>query len=366
LVVSYIQLQNHGVVTIGETLQEAFNRFITLEYLAQSIVNATQIGIPIPLKENVLQIRRDQTRNEINFLLPVKRCPFEKCCCARRTLSGTEKELRTDLCKLTKRAYDQNLFTASSGAMSIRQEMETRSSSSDAGSSDEPAVAFLITPTCTFVDRADLSPKDICYLSNSSDCTSYDCMFCNGSKVQFHTNTSTETSTSTNTNSETSTIPSACHHHQNPISFGNIDIEPSHTSEIHHTIYKTHPEVNCIIVAQPKYATSFCITGKHVNVAGIPESHLIVGDVQTLPFESLQEGGLAIAQILNPTEGITTVFVTGFGLISAGVNPLKTFVQVEVCESICGVLLAALRRGPPVLLDRDQVREIDVLFRGGH
>jgi hypothetical protein len=121
---------------------------LSLWNTSPKVVNATQIGITIPLKEKVLQIRRDQTKSEINFLLPVKRCPFDECCCARRTLSGKEKELRTDLCKWTNRAYDQNLFTVSSGAMSIRQEMETRSSSSDAGSSDEPALAlFLITPT---------------------------------------------------------------------------------------------------------------------------------------------------------------------------------------------------------------------------
>lgn len=325
-------LQNHGVVTVGSTLQEAFNRFVTLEYLAQSIFSASQIGVPIPLKEHALDVRRDEEGRK--FLLPIDRCPGKSCCGPRRKISGGEKEKRAELCTFVKRAYDQRLFTASSGAMSIR----IHGGATTVPTMDED-ISFVISPT--HVDRSNLSSADICSISNH-ECFTMDCMYCND---------------------ETTMETCKCVWHADAGQYQQDETRPSHTTEIHETIYKMHPEVNCIIIAQPHYATSFCITGTPLNAAGIPESHLVVGHVQTLPFESLENAGIAIARALNPSEGRTSVLITGFGMLSVGVSAMKTFVQVEVCESICGVLLTALRRGPPVLLSNDQVKEIDFLWK---
>ena len=331
-------LQNHGVVTIGSTFQEAFNRFVTLEYLARSIINATQIrSTPIPLKESVLSTRNRSNATSL-FLLPIKHCPHEHCCCAKRHISGKEKEIRAELCTLVKRAYDQELFTASSGALSIRTQMSTTFNMYD---SSRSGTSFLITPAQR--DRSSVSLDEICYLSDRADCTMNTC------------------------DGRISPASQGCHFHPSP-SRGDRDsiITPSQSAEIHDKIYKIHPEINCIIIAQPKYATSFCITGSPFNSAQIPESYLVLGDVHYLPFESLHNAGDAIARILNPSAGITTVLVGGFGLISIGINPLKTFVQVEVCESMCGVFLEASRRGPIVELSSDQLKEIDHCFKNGH
>lgn len=339
-------LQNHGVVTIGATLQEAFNRFVTLEHLARSIINATQLGVPIPLKENVLDIRRDGSTNRGYYLLPIKRCQRDQCCCSRRKIAGIEKETRKELCTLVKRAYDQQLFTASSGAFSIRITNSEKINGTTTCRSGSANTSFLVSPT--HIDRSSLSLDTICYLSDQVDCARNDCMICNG-------------------RNESTT---ACYFHPTCTHKSNLQalnmINPSHSAEIHHTIYKNHPEVNCIIIAQPKYASAFCITGSPFNSAQIPESYLVLGNVKTLPFESLQNAGIAISNALNPSDGITTVIISGFGLLSVGTSPLKTFVQVEVCESMCGVLVTARRRGGVVHLNSNQLNELDDLFSNKH
>lgn len=328
-----IILQNHGVVTIGSSLKEAFDRFVTLEYLAQTIINALPIGVPRPLKEDILDTKQCNTSLGRKFLQPISKCPHHPCCCQIRSISGKEKEARSELCQFVTRAYEQNIFTSASGSMS------TRIVNSTCTKQDE--VSYLITPTD--IDRQHTKPYQLCFISNAS---------CNRNKCP---------TLDENDDEMNDLVLQTMYYHPR-----HTDIKPSHASEIHAMIYSMHPEVQSIIIAQPLYATAFCITGKELNASCIPESHLVLGNVISLPFECLENGGINVSRALNLSEGISTVLINGFGLISVASTSLKAYIQVEVCESLCGVMLTAMRRGPPVLMSDDQVKEIDVLFKGGH
>jgi ribulose-5-phosphate 4-epimerase/fuculose-1-phosphate aldolase len=53
-------LQNHGVVAVGKDLNQAYERFVSLEYLARSIVNAMSLRVPLkPLTDNILKFAND-------------------------------------------------------------------------------------------------------------------------------------------------------------------------------------------------------------------------------------------------------------------------------------------------------------------
>ncbi len=324
-------LQNHGVVCVGSSLQEAFDRFVTLENLAQTIVNAIPLGVPRPLKENILSIKEQRNTSYQKFLRAVPYCPTS-CSFPHRVISGHEKEVRSELCQFVERAYKHNIFTSSSGSISIRC-----GSISKDPEQIEDEVSYLITPTN--VDRQKVDPSSCCFISNRACCSS-----------------------TTGEPPKIIKTEKALYHPTNR------DISPSHASEIHATIYSMHPKVNSIIIAQPPFATSFCITGKKLNSGGIPESHLVLGDVKTLPFECLEDGGITLSKTLDlsSSRGITTVLIDGFGLLSVGTDLLKAYVQVEVCESICGIMLTSMRRGTPALLTDDQVKEIDIIFKDGH
>ncbi len=56
-------MENHGVVIGGKDIMEAYNRFETLELLAQTLVNAVEIGAPVELSEKQLEDYKIRSEN---------------------------------------------------------------------------------------------------------------------------------------------------------------------------------------------------------------------------------------------------------------------------------------------------------------
>ncbi len=127
-------LENHGVVTAGVNLGEAFQRFETLEFVGRTIIKGRQLGEV-----------RFLTDQEIEFAdqRPTMLLEFQ-----RKDPSSQEKELRRRLCEFVRRAYRQRLFISTQGTFSVRL--------------DESS--FLITPFQ--VDRGMLDPQDLVLIKN--------------------------------------------------------------------------------------------------------------------------------------------------------------------------------------------------------
>jgi L-fuculose-phosphate aldolase len=122
-------LENHGVATGGVSLQEAFERFETLEFAAKTIIKGGHLGTVRYLSDE------DSERSR----------PTLTTSAGRRDgpVTSREKELRRQLCEFVRRSYQQRLMISTEGAFSARL---------DAGS-------FLITPHR--VDRNALEIDDI-------------------------------------------------------------------------------------------------------------------------------------------------------------------------------------------------------------
>lgn len=57
-------LQNHGVLVVGRNMHQAYDRFISLEYLARTIVNSTPlVTTPRPLPDSVIKYANDSDNN---------------------------------------------------------------------------------------------------------------------------------------------------------------------------------------------------------------------------------------------------------------------------------------------------------------
>jgi L-fuculose-phosphate aldolase len=100
-------LENHGVVTAGVNLQEAFRRFETLEFTAKTIIKARLAGGEIRfLSDDDLAIeeRRPGALEEFDAPAP----------------SSEEKEARRRLSEFVRRAYRQRLFISTQGSYSAR------------------------------------------------------------------------------------------------------------------------------------------------------------------------------------------------------------------------------------------------------
>jgi L-fuculose-phosphate aldolase len=99
-------LENHGVVVGGETLQQAFERFETLEFTAKTSIKANWLG-------NVRNLTEEQ-------LATSRPMPLEGYARPRPRATSHEKELRRQLVEFVQRAYRQRLMISTEGAFSAR------------------------------------------------------------------------------------------------------------------------------------------------------------------------------------------------------------------------------------------------------
>lgn len=99
-----VLLENHGVVIGGRDLRDAFQRFETFEFVAQTLIKASQLGSVKVLAPEHLGLETMPEFDELPAAAPTNR----------------EKELRTDLCRFLHRAYQQRLLISTAGAFSAR------------------------------------------------------------------------------------------------------------------------------------------------------------------------------------------------------------------------------------------------------
>jgi L-fuculose-phosphate aldolase len=100
-------LENHGVVTAGGELQEAFRRFETFEFTGRTIIKARLLGREIRyLTDEQLALAERQQSPLPEF--------------ARPEPTTGEKELRRSVCEFVRRAYRQRLFISTQGSFSAR------------------------------------------------------------------------------------------------------------------------------------------------------------------------------------------------------------------------------------------------------
>jgi L-fuculose-phosphate aldolase len=127
-----VVLENHGVVVGGETLAQAFERFETLEFTAQIILNALLLGQVNYLSEAQIELsKRPRT------LLPAG---------VPQRASSCEKERRKEICDFIHRAYEHSLVTSTWGSFSARVDAD----------------AFVVTPS--HVDRCELGLEDLVFV----------------------------------------------------------------------------------------------------------------------------------------------------------------------------------------------------------
>lgn len=123
-------MENHGTVIGGSDLKDAYCRFETLEFCARTIINAMTIGKPRFLTDSMI----DEFEAQLPHDLPV----FENA-----DYPSDEREIRSSICNIVRRAADQGLMRSTYGTVSVRWQGND----------------FLITPTN--VPRWDMDAEDI-------------------------------------------------------------------------------------------------------------------------------------------------------------------------------------------------------------
>ena len=132
--VNCVILENHGVVVGGADLQNAFQRFETLEFTAKTIIKCRMLGEPNYLTDKQIALPRERFEE-----LPEM---------DRKRPTSLEKDLRRQLELFVRRGYQQRLMISTEGSFSARIDDD----------------AFLITPYQ--IDRSTVDIEDLVLIRN--------------------------------------------------------------------------------------------------------------------------------------------------------------------------------------------------------
>ena len=136
---------------------------------------------------------------------------------------------------------------------------------------------------------------------------------------------------------------------------------PSRAVKMHQAIYEKHPDINAVAIAHPPNIMAFAVTGAEFEARLIPESYIMLKQVQRLPYGSnLLEHKQVVDTISmkNPVEIIDNdcVVIAGSGL-------LNVFDRLEVLEYSAKSVLAAKQLGESDTITPEEVKEIEAAFQ---
>ena len=270
-----VVLENHGVVTAGDSLQQAFERFETLEFAAKTMIKASQLGEVRCLDDAALALR-------VGVSGPGS---------ARPAISSEEKELRRQICEFVRRSERQRLMISTEGALSARLGDDS----------------FLITPHG--VDRSCIELEDIVLVENGRP--------------------------------ESGKTPSS-------------------SAPGHRAIYQRQRDVQSIINAYPVNATAFSVTTAMLDSRTIPESFILLRDVQRSPFGARVGDGRDLAERMTLSQPI--MLLDNDGVMVVGSSVLDAFDRLEVLEATAEAMIDSRPLGSLVPMSDAVIEELCQAF----
>jgi L-fuculose-phosphate aldolase len=267
-----VLMENHGIVTVGNSLMHAFQRLETLDYCARLTLKTNILGKVRVLSNEDLELSRKE------FSLD----EFEP-----GNHSSKEKEIRKNIISLIHRSYSQNLITSMEGTFSSRVENDK----------------FIITPWG--LDRKYLSEEDLVLI--------------NGNKRE-------------------------------------AGKKPSRSVNLHRQIYLKNPAINAILIAHPPNILAFGVSDARFDSRIIPESYLVLKDIQKLPYGDTPK----IAEIIS--ENVPIVICENNCIIVTGNSLLQSYDRLEVAEFSAKSVIASKTIGEVVPIGRFEIEELEKAF----
>lgn len=274
-----VVLENHGVVTAGGSLQQAFERFETLEFAAKTMIKGSQLGEVRCLDDEAL-------RRQPQLLMSESKRD-------RPPVSSEEKELRRQICEFVRRSERQRLMISTEGALSARLGEDS----------------FLVTPHG--IDRSRIESDDIVLVEK-------------GQPEPGKT--------------------------------------PSSSTAGHRAIYQRQPDVQSIINAYPVNATAFSVTDVKLDSRTIPESFILLRDVQRSPFGARVGDGRDLAERMTLAQPI--MLLDNDGVMVVGSSVLDAFDRLEVLEATAEAMIDSRALGPLVPMSEAVIDELCQAFFG--
>ena len=135
---------------------------------------------------------------------------------------------------------------------------------------------------------------------------------------------------------------------------------PSRAARIVEEIYKTHPDINAIIIAHPPAIMSFAVTDAVFDSRLIPESYISLRDVVRLPYGASFTDVKGTAAIFDEKHPV--VIVSNQCVIVTGASLLNAYDRLEVLEYSAAAMIAAKDIGDVVYITPEEVDAIEEAF----
>jgi len=128
----------------------------------------------------------------------------------------------------------------------------------------------------------------------------------------------------------------------------------------HQAILAAHPQVNCVITAQPPNSMVYAVSDAEFNTRLIPESYILLADPHKLPLElAYQEPAEAASRI---SLSSPCAFLSHDSLVVVARDILRAFDRLEEAEFTAWSLIDAQSVGELVPLSHPDLQELQDTF----
>ncbi len=136
--------------------------------------------------------------------------------------------------------------------------------------------------------------------------------------------------------------------------------QASRATQLHEEIYRQHPDIESILVAQPPHLMAFAVTDVPFDARTIPESYIVLRDVQKIPpGTSLLDPAETARHLSSRAPALVCendcVIVTGTSLLDA-------FDRLEVAEFSARSIIGSAGLGPIVHIGASDIEDIRASF----
>ncbi|MCB0729858.1 MAG: class II aldolase/adducin family protein [Ignavibacteriae bacterium] len=138
------------------------------------------------------------------------------------------------------------------------------------------------------------------------------------------------------------------------------DKNPSRSVLLHQSIYKNNPYINSIILAQSPNVTAYAISKEFFQTRTIPESYVVLRDIQKIKFGDQFNDPEKIAKSLS--QSVHVLLIQNDCLLTTGKNILEAFDRLEVAEFSANSLITSKIIGECIKIDDGQISELNEKF----
>ncbi len=135
---------------------------------------------------------------------------------------------------------------------------------------------------------------------------------------------------------------------------------PSRAAGLHQAIYRRHPDVAAIVNAYTVNATAFSVTDAALDSRTIPESYLLLRDVQRMPFGLQFTAEDEVARRVSLDRPVA--LLENDGVLVCGTSVLDAFDRLEVLESTAETLINGRFVGPAAPMPDAAIDELRAAF----